>query len=323
MQSKGVQLSWRPITVADAAEWAALLAAAEKVDGTGENYDVDDLLEELADPALDAERDTVAAFAGDEMVAYGLTRGSSLVRDVHRVQAEGCVRPDHRRAGLGRDVLERTASRAAELHRRQHPDLPGELHVYTYDTNAGVAALVRGHAMRPVRYWYDMQRDLAEPPPAAPAPAGLRMVGFDPAMDEALRRARNHAFADHWGSVERDESSWKQWFTGSRAFRPATSFAMLDGDEVASLLLSYEFEANTAASGVREAWVGQIGTRPAWRGRGVASALLTEALTAYAAAGYERAALSVDTGNPTGALGLYERCGFVTRKRCTTYARPL
>jgi mycothiol synthase len=322
-----VRLSWRPITAEDAAEWCGLLAAAEAVDATGEHYDVDDLLEELADPDLDPAQDTVAAFAGERMVAYGLVRGSTAVRGGHRVHAEGCVHPDHRRTGLGRAVLERTAARATELHRRRHPGLPGELLVAVHDGNPGATALLADAGLRPVRYWFDMHRDLAEPPPPAPLPDGLRLMAFDPALDaaldEALRLARNDAFAEHWGSVDRDESSWRQWFTGSRAFRAPVSFAVLDGEEVAGFLLSYEFEAINTAYGLREAWVGQLGTRAPWRGRGVASALITTALRAYAAAGYQRAALNVDTGNATGALGLYERSGFVVKQRWTTQSRPL
>jgi len=312
---------WRPITTADVPAWCELLAAAEAVDATSEHYDVDDLLEELSDPALDAERDAVAAFDQDgRMAAYGLVRGAVVVHGVHRVHAEGCVHPAHRRSGLGREVLGRTARRAAQLRR---PDLPGELLVYTYDGNAGAAALLSSAGLRPVRYWYDMHRDLDGPLPEVLVPEGLRLVGYEPELDEALRLARNDAFADHWGSVQRDQPSWRHWFTGCRAFRPALSFAMLAGDEVAGLLLCNSYDADDAASGVRQAWAATIGTRSPWRRRGVATALLARALAAYTAAGYQRAALSVDTGNPTGALGVYQRCGFSVNTRWTTYARPL
>jgi GNAT superfamily N-acetyltransferase len=69
---------------------------------------------------------------------------------------------------------------------------------------------------------------------------------------------------------------------------------------------------------VRAAWVGQLGTRPSWRGRGVATALVIRALTGYAEAGYQRAGLTVDTAYPTGDLDLYQRCGFVVDQRWTT-----
>ena len=323
-QDIGVGLRWRGLTADDVPAWAALLAAVEAVDRTGENFDVDDLLEELADPNLDMAQDTVAAFDDDGvMVAYGLVRSAELVGESDRYDLEGCVHPDHRGRGLGRAVLDRNADRAARLHRRRHPDLSGEAFLRLHDGNADAVALARAAGMEPVRYWYDMARDLTVPPEPAPLADGLRVIGYDAELDDAVRVARNETFADHWGCVERTESDWRQWFTGSRAFRPAISLLALDGDEIAGFLLSYVYDADVVVSGVSEAWIGQIGTRRPWRGRGVASALLTRALVVYAAAGHQRAALGVDTGNPTGALGLYERAGFTPTECWTSYARPL
>jgi mycothiol synthase len=322
-----VRLRWRSIRVEDAAAWRELLAAVEAVDRTGEHFDVDDLLEELTDPDLDAERDTVAAFDGDRMVAYGLVRGGGGEGSgVDRQYAEGCVHPDHRRAGLGAEVLRRNLERARQRHER-YPELPGELLVRVHDANLGTAALLTGAGLEPVRWFYDMQQDLTAAAPAA-LPDGLRLAGgLDPALepdrDEKLRLAHNEAFTDHWGSSPRSAVSWKQWFTGSRCYRPDLSFALLDGDEVAGYLLSYVYEADCAAKGVREVWIGQLGTRRPWRGRGVGTALLTHAMCAYVEAGFERAALGVDTANPTGALGLYQRVGFAPAARWTTYRRPL
>ncbi len=47
--------------------------------------------------------------------------------------------------------------------------------------------------------------------------------------------------------------------------------------------------------------------------------LLRIALERYRDAGFDRSALDVDSENPTGALGVYERAGFRTTKRWTNY----
>ena len=39
----------------------------------------------------------------------------------------------------------------------------------------------------------------------------------------------------------------------------------------------------------------------------------------YREEGFDRAALDVDSENPTGALGVYERVGFTTQRRWTNY----
>ena len=54
---------------------------------------------------------------------------------------------------------------------------------------------------------------------------------------------------------------------------------------------------------------------PSWRGQGIVSALLVHTMLRFLAAGMERAALAVDTQNPTGALSLNENLGFMAVKR--------
>ena len=69
-----------------------------------------------------------------------------------------------------------------------------------------------------------------------------------------------------------------------------------------------------------EAWINTVGTRRAWRGKGVASWLMAESLRRIAAAddGFERAILGVDAENPTGALRVYRRLGFDEDVRSVT-----
>ena len=114
---------------------------------------------------------------------------------------------------------------------------------------------------------------------------------------------------------------WRQWVTGSHTFRPAVTFVATpdDGDEIVGYVITHEFEAYLDATGKREAYVAKVGVVPGHRGRGLAGALLGHVLRACAEAGYDEAALDVDTENPTGALGIYRRCGFEVESRWTSY----
>lgn len=319
------RLTWRPATVADVPAWARLLAAVEAVDRTGENYGEDDLVELTQDPSLNLARDTLVAATPDgELVAFGGVHGSTSVRDVDRIWLDGGVHPAVRGRGLGKRLLTWLEGRGAELHRERHPQVPGQLQVGVYESAESRTALVRAAGYTPTRYFNDMERDLTtELPPVPPTPAGLRVVPFDPRYDEATRLAHREAFADHWGSTPPDPERWQHWYTGAQSFRPEVSLLVLDGEEVAAYLLSYFWAADAEATGVREAWVGQLGTRPAWRRRGLASLLLAAAMPAYRAAGYQQAGLDVDSENPTGALGLYERLGFTLTHRSVTWTKPV
>lgn len=317
---------WRPLTTADIPAWARLLAAVEAVDRTGEHYDEDDLADELADRSLVPERDTVGVALPDgELVGYGIVRAPRVIGEVDRICLEGAVHPGARGGQLGRRVLGWLEERAGQAHRRRHPDVPGEFEVGPFAHVEPTVRLLARAGYTPVRWWNTMRLDLAEPParPAQAPLAGLRLVPFEQRYDEDVRRAHSEAFAQHWGSSERDADEWAQWFTGQRAFSPATSFLALDGDQVAGYVLAYHWAAGEAATGIRTAYIGQFGTRPAWRGRGVASALLGSALAACREAGYQRAALDVDMANATGALGLYERYGFTLDRRRISHVKPL
>jgi mycothiol synthase len=140
-------------------------------------------------------------------------------------------------------------------------------------------------------------------------------------MTDALRQAHNAAFLDHPNFTPWSEVMWKQSVTESRSFRPNVCFVVsADGsDEIVAYVQTAEFDADLAATGRREAYVGKVGTLRGHRGKGLATALLGHALHAYREAGYDEASLAVDSENPTGALGVYRRVGFAVESRWTNY----
>jgi GNAT superfamily N-acetyltransferase len=316
------ELVWRPMRQTDVAAWHALLVAVESVDRTGENFDADDLAEELASPTLDLTRDTVAAFAGPDMVAYA----GMLMRppaDVDRISPDGAVHPRLRGRGLGARLLDWQVRRGTEAHAERAPELTGELHVQIHESNQAKRDLHAAHGFAAVRWFFEMTCDLATATDPGPVPDGVALVPFAPEYDLRVLDAHRDAFRDHWASSPPDEAMWRQQYIGSRGFRPGLSFLVLDGTEVAGYAMGYESDADTAMKGFRAAWVGQLGTRRAWRGRGVASALLRHFLATARDEGYKQAVLIVDGASPTGAAGLYQRHGFVRVDTWIRYVRAL
>jgi mycothiol synthase len=314
----------RPIEKSDAADWAALLDDVQRTDQNGENYDAEDLVEELSDPQLDAERDTIGLWADGVLVATGVVRWRKNLIDVDRLNADGAVRPGWRRRGLGRALMSWMAGRARELHEEHHPDVAeAELNAGAVSTNSGAGALFAELDFEEARYFFEMKRPFETPLPAVEVPDGLRLVPFGPEYDEALRLVHNEVFLDHWGSTPSDENSWKVWVTGSRAFRAGISFLLLDGQQIVAYATSFEYEADTAATGIREVYVGQVGTIRSHRKRGLAAVVLSAVMHEAERTGFRRASLGVDADNPTGALGLYERLGFQQKSKWITYRLPL
>ena len=92
---------------------------------------------------------------------------------------------------------------------------------------------------------------------------------------------------------------------------------------MAAYLLTYFYDADQAATGKRQAYIGQLGTLPRYRGRGAGTALLAHALPAFRDAGYDLAGLDVDSANSSGALGLYQRLGFAVTHSVTSWERTV
>ncbi|MFG1818681.1 GNAT family N-acetyltransferase [Kribbella sp. NPDC049174] len=313
----------RPIDKGDADAWAELLAAKELVDHEGENYDAQDLIDELEDPHLDPALDTIGLWADGRMIGYGKLHASEAVVDLDRVGTEGTVHPEWRRRGVGTALMPWLMNRAAELHAAKHPDAPGEVTSNRISTNVGAERLFQRFGFEERRYFFDMKRPLDQPVPKVPLENGLRLVPYDTSMDEALRLVHNEVFRDHWGSTPRDPDSWRTWFTGARAFRGGSSYVLLDGDTIAAYVLGYEYEADTEATGIRELYIGQVGTLKSYRGRGLARVTLAKVLAKAAETGYQRSGLGVDADNPTGALGLYEKLGYSVSSKWVSYGLPL
>jgi mycothiol synthase len=303
-------LTARPLAAADSVAVAALLAAAEQVDDTGEYPDAEDVAEWWRGWGLDPGRDGLAVCdPAGLVVAYATVTAPQTFRDAFTVYLEGRVRPDVRGRGIGRALLAWQLDRGAALHAERHPEAPGALTVEVPGGMRSLEALVRRAGLEAERWYREMQRPLTDLPETRPV-AGIDIVPFTGDRDDEVRLAHNAAFRRHHGSSERDAEAWGALFTGQRGFRPDLSRLAIEDGVVVGYVLSYVYEADTAARGSRQVVLGQIGVLPPARGRGVASALIAEVLATAAGSDCQSAGLGVDTENVTGALRLYEGLGF-------------
>jgi mycothiol synthase len=320
MHEESGSLTWRPLTSEDAKAGADLLNAMETVDKIGENYDEADTRQELIDPYAELERASLAAFAGEVMVGYMKATYNPVAEEVDRVFVAGGVHPDYRRRGVGTVLVEAGVAAAKVLHALHHPTLKLVVDVEQGEHIAGVAELFRSQGFTPARYFQHMEHPLGDAIPDAAIPDGLRIEPWSAQNDEEFRMIRNESFQDHWGSAPMLADSWQSRIT-NHTFRPEVSFLLRDvanGTPV-GMLVTMSWEADTAATG-RNAYFMFIGTLRDYRRRGVAGGLIGHALRRAADQGYGNASLSVDSENPSGAFGVYEKAGFVPKQRSVRWA---
>lgn len=309
------QLSTRGYQESDAPALAALWNLIEQHAGGHGGFSPEDVQSIVAGMVRDAASDSRLVFAPDgTLVAAAVT--PTPPAGGFRVDAMGGVHPIWRGQGIGRELLSWQLARAAEIRRAEAPDARWEAHAGTLVGDEEAVRLFRRFGMTPVRYWFEMAAPTAQAPAMA-LPDGLRVTTYSPEHEKTLHAAHTEAFADHWGSQRRDLEQWATMTVRSETFLPHLSLLAFDGDELAGYVLSY-----TDADPDRT-YIGQVGVRRPWRRRGLAGALLARVLEAAAPTGRTTASLGVDADSPTGAVGVYERVGFIVESRAVTYATPI
>lgn len=313
------------LSPSDVEPWSALTNLLAQVDGTDEFYGPEDLAEELDEPGFTASRDSIAVWVGNELVGYGQLRvGDLLAGGLAKASIGGGVHPAHRGQGIGRRIMDRLEPRAVALAAERHPGSPLALDLWVGPDGSSAARLAAARGYAPVRYFTDMCVELGgegnDPEGAERAADDPRIQEFGDVLTEAVRRAHNEAFADHWGSVPRSEEKWADQMA-SRSFRPALSKVVLSADsslEPAERVDAYAL-CNEWAPG--DLYVSLVGTRRRARRRGLAALLLGEVVRSAARSGYRKVGLTVDSESPTGAGRIYERVGFEPLRTSTVYQR--
>jgi mycothiol synthase len=275
-------------------------------------------------PNYDPSRDTILAFDGQALV--GVARTSWREREaavVHRVEI--WVRPDRLRQGIGTRLLEwgENRSREAVADGTGGPrDLPHVFGGGADKANRGSIAFAERAGYVPIRFHYEMRRDLTEPiPEPALIPDGLELRPVTPDQHRRIWLADAEAFRDHWDTSTPFEEDFVQFFQHPDV-DTALWLVVWDGDEVAGMVLNAIYPEENEHIGIDIGWIDGVATRRPWRGRGVASALIPRALALLRDRGMAVASLGVDTQNPTGALGLYERFGFKPNRTWAFYRKP-
>lgn len=164
-----------------------------------------------------------------------------------------------------------------------------------------------------LRMWRVLDGDLAEPR----WPDGVTVREYTDADGERVHALLDASYAG-WDTnyVARPHADWLAFMTEHEEFDPALWFLVERNGELVGCALHWK-ETNSRG------WVKDIVVAESERGRGVAKALLAHAFRTYKERGVERVGLKVDSTNPTGALRLYERAGFVTDQTLGVWIKQL
>jgi len=299
-----------------------VLRAANLFDDTEEIPSEARVANDFAHP--DGFDPTIDAFLGEldgRVVAVGDVR---YVRrdDAHTYMVSGAVHPDERRRGIGRALLGLLEARAIERLGTLPDDEPVWIDTWMPDANVGFTALMRDEGYEPTRHFFEMLKTDLDAAVEVALPAGLELRPVVPADMRRIFDAEAEAFQDHWGRRDWSDEIFAEHLADPD-LDPTLWRVAWDGDEVAGVVTTFIIADENAALGVQRGWLAHVSVRRPWRRRGLAAALIVSACVGLRERGMAEAALGVDAESLTGALGLYERLGFVVRRRATSWRRPL
>jgi mycothiol synthase len=237
-----------------------------------------------------------------------------------RVFVNGYVHPEFQRQGIGTQLQTWAEDHARQSLTRVPEGIRATIRMTAPSTDQSAIDLYKRRGATLVRRFCNMKIDL-DPSPVEPNwPDGLRIITFDAFKDlEAVYRADDEAFRDHWGYVEEPFETgfeqWKHWLTGTDDFDPTLWFLALDGEQIAGISLCRE----TSDEDLDMGWVRVLAVRRPWRKRGLGLALLQHSFAMLKQRGKKRAGLGVDSGSLTGATRLYEKAGMHVHRTYDSY----
>ncbi|MBW3619610.1 MAG: GNAT family N-acetyltransferase [Actinobacteria bacterium] len=232
------------------------------------------------------------------------------------------VHPAATGSGIGTFFLRRSVARALAAA----AGVPGEhrvaLRTSLPDADDRGRALFQRFGFRPVRHFLDMRLDLDDPPPPPEVRSSVRIRRFVLGVDdEAVWRAYEAGFADHWAHEPQSFEDWRYIAIEHEEHVDPTLWFLAETQEggIVGVCLT--------RAGMRDdpemAYIRDLAVVPAWRRRGIATRLLRTAFAEFHARGLRRVGLEVDDVTLDGAAQLYQRAGMRIARRTDVYELEL
>jgi GNAT superfamily N-acetyltransferase len=264
--------------------------------------------------------------ASGQAVAYARVMRAEQLDGTRRYGHMARMEPAWRRKGIGAALLGWLEARASEIDATLEPNANTVFETWAMDTQAGNIALLTGNGYAPARYGYEMTRPLDDTPIADfPLPDGFEIRPATPEHYRAIWDADVEAFRDHNGFAEPGEARYQAWLNDPLFFQPDLWKVAWDVEtnEVAGMVQNFINGDENAKLNRKRGYTEGISVRRPYRRRGLARALIVESLRMHKALGMTEAALGVDATNPTGALRVYEDCGFKAVKTEIVYRKRM
>ncbi len=301
-------LEWAPLTCANLPAVAGLIRAIEHVDDTIQRHDLA-FLHDLWDSAGGRPAAVIGRDKHDNVVAWAWDVVRSADVNPRTVRLLGGVHPAWRDKDIGMALVGWQVAAAREWDAQTRRPYFGPLEI-TATVEArfdGVRNLFRAHGLRVETYYLDLFRtlDAASPLDHPELPAGVELHPYLAVDGESVRVAHNEVWAGT-GAQGIGPAAWDASIKRGAGCR-ALSWVAAMGRRIVG------YSINSSApigDGQTAGWTERIGVIPAWRGRGIATALLQTSARTFLSHGYAGAGVGFDTKDPDLGESLYAQLGY-------------
>ncbi|HKZ68658.1 MAG TPA: GNAT family N-acetyltransferase, partial [Anaerolineales bacterium] len=304
----------------------AALNASEAANGVERIATVDEITNNYAHLVnCDLARDMIIAEVDGAIVGYGRVEWYQESSGARLYSHIGFLKPEWRRKRIGAAILRWSQERLRQIAAEHAEDGRRWFQGFTSDTAVGLETMLRKDGYEAVRHFYQMVRPDLENIPDFPLPPGLEVRPVKPEHYRAIWDADVEAFRDHWGYAPPTEEDSHRWLNDKVVFTPELWKIAWDAEknEVAGQVRGFINHEENKAFNRKRGWCESISVRRPWRKCGLARALIAFTLREFKDRGMTESALGVDTENLSGALRVYEDCGFRPVQRNTAYRKPL
>jgi mycothiol synthase len=289
---------------------ADVVVAGDVADFGEPDFTEDDLIDDWSRPRFTLETDAwVLSGPTGRIVGYAFVWEAQPGVDI---EGDAFVLPEYSGRGLGSLLLDLMEHRARELGTGSTVTLG----MYASHVNSAKRLLLerRGfvslHTV--LRFKIDLANRTAEP---GDPPEGITLRQYEPPDSDAVRDTMMEAFEGHKRYTPRRLDEWLDLRLRHPAFDPQLwRVAEYEGEIVGATLV---YDVGDTG------YLSNVGIKRAWRGKGVAQALVADAFVALRERGQMRVLVSVDADAAPAAIRLYEEAGMRVHERHDWFVKAL
>jgi ribosomal protein S18 acetylase RimI-like enzyme len=289
---------------------AAVLALQNRCDiaQTGEaDSNMEDLLHDWEE--IDLTRDAwVALLPNGELVGY-----TSVLHVGDDIRYIVDTDPAWEGNELDEHLLSISEARGAEQVLARKDNKKISAHVYLVATNRRGIENVERAGFQPMKYIFQMRKDVTADLPDPVWPEGVVVRTADLEQDAAAIHQLVQTAFHLPGRESQPYADWYSFMVRSDIFQPDFWFLAMMGEEMIGVSLCFPYSDI--------GWVRQLAVLPEWQGRGLGAALLRHSFQALKQRGYTQVGLTVESERPD-SYAFYQRVGMRVAYQLTEYVKP-